>query len=850
MTERAEKVIIGGGIAGVTLAYFLAEAGAEGVLVLEGGLLASGSTAGSMGGVRQQFSTEVAIEMSLRGARFYREFEARVGAPLDFQQDGYLLLASEVETLDRLARAAEVQRNHGATEVKVLKSSELRDIAPWLNSDLYQGGTWTPGDGRMNPTDALYALAAAARRRGVRFRENTKVTGLERGADGDWHVTTPEQRLAANRVVVAAGLGTPGLLRPFGLELPITPMRIPFAVTGPALAGRQVPLTLDMDTGFCIDRHGVGLTVTVFDPEVSGGEEQMLTRFAELAADRVPELAEVGVRTASVAVADATGGDGLPFVGEVDSGLWVVAGFDAHGTMNAPAVAELTTLWLDGQQDPVLERATFDPWRRRRARWSGCGLRRQARGNRMRTLVIGAGLAGLVAARARQQAGDEVTVLEARQRVGGRLWTVRDAFTGGQFGELGAETLYAGQQEVLRLVDELRLTLASCGFFDPITPPLIIGDTMVGQDEARGITDWLAATTAAKPPAPFESLQAWVYRTEAPDLVRTYLRAYTQYSPVSSLRHVDATEFLAVIPSGKADSYRIVGGNDLLAQRLAADLDVRFGEPVRMIDWSGPAVSVHTDQLRLQADRVIVAVPGPLTTSIGFLPALPAPQVAGLAELTYGTATKVIVQYAERQEISEALGVGWWSDGPLPWIVDQSVHQDGQGICLSGLIGGDAEPVATVDEGLLGQVDRSVAALIGHLPTRLGHRAHSWTRDPLSRAVVRAPLGDQRTRVLPRLRAPLGGRVHFAGEHTDARVRARAGPLPRRRPSRRSARSPAADRTLRARRAPAPSWPRSPGARPPASDWSTAPGLAPRCRGPGGAGRPESATDRGWGCPR
>lgn len=62
----------------------------------------------------------------------------------------------------------------------------------------------------------------------------------------------------------------------------------------------------------------------------------------------------------------------------------------------------------------------------------------------MRTIVIGAGVAGL-GARVRQRAGDDVTVLEARQRVGGRLWTVRDGLAGGQFGELGAETLYAGQ---------------------------------------------------------------------------------------------------------------------------------------------------------------------------------------------------------------------------------------------------------------------------------------------------------------------------------------------------------------------------------------------------------------------
>lgn len=363
MQDRAETVIIGGGIAGVTLAYFLAEAGFQDTLVVERDVMASGSTAGSMGGVRQQFSTDVGVELAVRGGSFWREFEERVGAALEFQQDGYLLLASQEATLLRLEEAAEVQRAHGAVDVHVLGSQELAEVAPWLKAEAFLGGTWTPGDGRMNPTDALYALAAASRRRGVRILEHTPVRLVQPAQHGGWSLTTPRGEVLAARVIVACGLGSPAILRPFGLDLPITPMRIPFAVTGEALPGHRVPLTLDLDTGFCIDRHGLGLTVTVFDPLVSASEDQMLMRFAELAADRVPQLAEVGVRTASVAVADATGGDGLPFIGEVDPDLWVLSGFDAHGTMLAPAVAELATRWLIGGEDPMLERATFDPWR-------------------------------------------------------------------------------------------------------------------------------------------------------------------------------------------------------------------------------------------------------------------------------------------------------------------------------------------------------------------------------------------------------------------------------------------------------------------------------------------------------
>ena len=77
----------------------------------------------------------------------------------------------------------------------------------------------------------------------------------------------------------------------------------------------------------------------------------------------------------------------------------------------------------------------------------------------MKTLVIGAGLSGLIVANERQVSGDEVVVLEARNRVGGRLWTLHGHFEGGMFGELGAETMYSGHDTVINLAKSLGLVL-------------------------------------------------------------------------------------------------------------------------------------------------------------------------------------------------------------------------------------------------------------------------------------------------------------------------------------------------------------------------------------------------------
>jgi monoamine oxidase len=74
------------------------------------------------------------------------------------------------------------------------------------------------------------------------------------------------------------------------------------------------------------------------------------------------------------------------------------------------------------------------------------------------------------------------------------------------------------------------------------------------------------------------------------------------------------------------------------------------------------------------------------------------------------------------------------------------------------------------DDQILDQVDATMTAVVGRPINRIFGYVKSWTRDPWSRAVVRAPIGDQRDSVLPLIAAPLGGRVFFAGEHTDNRV--------------------------------------------------------------------------------
>ena len=365
--ERFGTVVVGGGIVGSAVAYYLAEAGATDILLVEQDRLASGSTGGSFGGVRQQFSTPLEIELSRRGLEFWKTAERVFSSPVPFFQTGYLFVSGQPEVMARLAEAARVQASLGLTDVHVLDPEQLAEAAPWLSPEGLLGGCWTPADGRVTPPDGVAALVQAARGRGVQVREHWPVRSIQR-QEGGWLVSGPSQ-VEAERVVACTGFWSSELMRPFGLELTIRPMQLLGAISEPALQDQPVPLTIDLDTGFCVEREGQSLVLSVLLEENPPGwsHEQMLADFGELARRRAPTLADIGIARFTTGNVDL-GGDGHPYVGEVEPGLWMAAGFGGHGTMHGPVIGRLLALAIAGRPDTSLDISALNP---RRAPGSG-----------------------------------------------------------------------------------------------------------------------------------------------------------------------------------------------------------------------------------------------------------------------------------------------------------------------------------------------------------------------------------------------------------------------------------------------------------------------------------------------
>jgi monoamine oxidase len=383
----------------------------------------------------------------------------------------------------------------------------------------------------------------------------------------------------------------------------------------------------------------------------------------------------------------------------------------------------------------------------------------------VKIIVVGAGLSGLVSGLRLQEEGHEVVVLEARSRVGGRVFTVRDGFEDGQYADVGAMILYEGQPNILELCDRFELDLTPKVTFGAELPALLLGGSLLDAEAVGAALQELGGAHEQVPPVPFETVAAWSRRARLSSAPYAFLEALIQIQPSIPLRYVDAH----TLHLGPEVFMQIAGGNDQLPRRIGEGLDVRLEQRVRTIGWSATGVTVETESETLSGDLVVVAVPGPLTTELGWDPPLPPEKVGALLSLRYGTGAGVGIQYAETDMIRNAIRTGIFTDRLPNWFLDVSADQPGQPIVVVTILSAERQPRGLDDGAVLEETDRTMALVTGSPVTRTFGTIANWTDDPYSRCIARAPIGDQRETVIPVIRAPLGQNVFFAGEHTDDR---------------------------------------------------------------------------------
>ncbi|WP_255198247.1 NAD(P)/FAD-dependent oxidoreductase [Halorarius litoreus] len=362
-------VVCGGGIVGLSAAYYLADRGAD-VTVCEAGSLGSGNTDRSAGGIRAQFSTPVNVDLSLASLAVWNRFEEDFGVDIAHRKPGYLFLAREAETAETLREAAVMQRERGVP-TEVLDPDDARDHCPELHADRYRVATFSATDGFADPHLALQGFSAGAQAAGAEIRTHTPITGIdvrggEPGGPADVRVQTPDDTLRADFVVNAAGAWARRVGTLAGVDLPVAPRRRQIAVVDPETpVPETVPLTIDLDSGsyFRPEREGqaiVGGQFGAHDPDVNPDDYDtgMDLDWAVTATERAGETAgyfgpESGIVRGWAGLYAVTP-DHHPIIEVSRPGVVTAAGFSGHGFQHAPATRKLVAeLCLDGEASLV-----------------------------------------------------------------------------------------------------------------------------------------------------------------------------------------------------------------------------------------------------------------------------------------------------------------------------------------------------------------------------------------------------------------------------------------------------------------------------------------------------------------
>lgn len=358
MTVRSfDAVIIGGGVNGAAVAYYLAQSGVTDVLLVEAEDHGAGATGGSMGNVRQQFGTPLEIECSRRGLEFWKTAEQVFDSPCQFHMDGYLMLTGNEDTAELLRQHAQVQIDCGMPDIELLTPDQIVDVAPCVSPKGLIVGSWTPHDGHVLPMDGLVALLKAAKAKGIEVELGWKADAVTRDGDG-WLVRGRED-LRAGMVFVVAGAGTKELVQPFGIDLDMQTAAHRALLTEPYRPGERVPFTIDLDTGLAIERDGSQLMLAMLARNPApDSHEQLAEMYSEAAESRSPELMDLKIVNRLTAW-PVIGGDGHPYVGTVDDGLHALA-FTGHGAMHGPPVAKALVQAALGTPDESLDLREWD----------------------------------------------------------------------------------------------------------------------------------------------------------------------------------------------------------------------------------------------------------------------------------------------------------------------------------------------------------------------------------------------------------------------------------------------------------------------------------------------------------
>lgn len=373
--DRTRVVIIGGGVVGCSVAYYLTKLGWSDVIVLERKTVAGGTTWHAAGLVTQLRTTKTMIDINRVGVQLYSTLHEETGIPTGFRATGSLTVTRTADRMDELRRILSLGRCYGI-EIHEITPSEAGRMWPLMRTDDIRGGIYIPKDGQVIPASAALSIARGAELGGARVVENVQVTGVTSNAGVITGVSTDRGNIECEVVVCAAGMWSRQLGLSAGVDIPLHAAEHMWLVTNKMGVPQDLPSLRDPDEQIYFRRDAEeqgAILMGGFESTAKpwGGDAvpddyhfgllepdwEHFKVFWENAVHRVPAMGKAGINRFCVSAESFTA-DNRYLMGESPDlkNFYVATGLNSTGIAAAPGVGKALAEWV------VAGEPTMDLW--------------------------------------------------------------------------------------------------------------------------------------------------------------------------------------------------------------------------------------------------------------------------------------------------------------------------------------------------------------------------------------------------------------------------------------------------------------------------------------------------------